>query len=174
MAGKTGARAPREVRDRVGELAAARDRVDADQVERRRREDEAFARYAAADLDAQKVTAERDTALADLDQQQLRVREVAETKLAAVEERQRAVLAELNCGGRSAEDLAAVFGLPLKRVRTQLRAAKAGNATTNGHSAGTDRTPEPEPATPSTGAAATDSPDAGATDTDAEAAATGA
>lgn len=170
MAGKTGARAPREVRDRVGELAAARDRVDADQVERRRREDEAFARYAAADLAAQKVTAERDTALADLDQQQLRVRDAAETKLAAVEERQRAVLAELNSGGRSAEDLAAVFGLPLKRVRTQLRAAKAENATTNGHNAGTGVVaPTPGPATAATGAAATGSPDAGATDTDAAA-----
>ncbi|RZT75534.1 hypothetical protein EV383_6275 [Pseudonocardia sediminis] len=128
MAGKTGARAPREVRDRVGELAAARDRVDADQVERRRREDEAFARYAAADLDAQKVTAERDATLAELDQQRQRVRDAAGAKLAAVEERQRAVLAELNRGGRSAEDLAAVFGLPLKRVRTQLRAAKAETA----------------------------------------------
>lgn len=128
MAGKSRARAPREVRDRVGELAAARDRVDADQVERRRREDEAFARYAAADLDAQKVTAERDIAISELEQQRERFQDAAETKLAAIEERQRAVLAELNGGGRSAEDLAAVFGLPLKRVRTQLRAAKAETA----------------------------------------------
>ncbi|WP_308252024.1 translation initiation factor IF-2 [Pseudonocardia sp. KRD291] len=163
----------------MGELAAARDRVDADQVERRRREDEAFARYAAADLDAQKVTAERDTALADLDQQQVRVRDVAETKLAAVEERQRAVLAELNSGGRSAEDLAAVFGLPLKRVRTQLRAAKAGDATTNGHDAAPDRSPTSASATAARGAAAAGLPDAataspapGAPDPDAEGAAT--
>lgn len=125
MTGKAASRTPRPVREQAERLAAARDELDARQVERRKREDEGFARYAAADLDAEKVTKERDAALADLDRQRERVHAAAEAKLADIEDRQRDVLAELNRGARSAEDLATLFGLPLKRVRTLLRAAKA-------------------------------------------------
>ncbi|MBC3189454.1 translation initiation factor IF-2 [Pseudonocardia sp. C8] len=124
MAGKSRTKNDRQVRDRIAELAAARDRLDAEEAERRRREDEAFERYARADADAVQVVAERDRTLADLEAQARRVRDDADARLGEIEQRQREILAELHRGGRKADDLAAMFGLPVKRVRTLLRQAR--------------------------------------------------
>lgn len=130
MANRGKAKSDRRVRDRVAELAAARDRLDADDAERRRREDEAFKRYAHAD----RVVAERDAALAELAAQRERVSEAAATRLDEIEQRRGEILAELNRSGRKADDLAAMFGIAVKRVRSLLRqgrppAGSAGPAT---------------------------------------------
>lgn len=124
MAGKSRTKNERQVRDRIVELAAARDRLDTEEAERRRREDDAFERYARADADAAQITAERDSTLGDLEAQAQRVRDAATTKLGEIETRQRDILAELHAGGRKADDLAAMFGLAVKRVRTLLRQAR--------------------------------------------------
>ncbi|ANY10789.1 translation initiation factor IF-2 [Pseudonocardia sp. HH130630-07] len=123
------AKTERAVRDRAGAIAAARDRLDADQAERRRREDEAFARYARADRDAEQIVADRDAVLADLERRRRGAEGDAETRLGEVEVRRREILAELHRDGRKAEDLAAMFELPLKRVRGQLRQARRASAT---------------------------------------------
>lgn len=49
----------------------------------------------------------------------------AAAELAALEQRQTEVLAELTALGRRAEDLAALFNLPVKRVRTLLHHHRA-------------------------------------------------
>ncbi|MBP2371713.1 translation initiation factor IF-2 [Pseudonocardia parietis] len=121
MAGRGKTKADRQIRDRVAELAAARDRLDAEEAERRRREDEAFERYARADADAVQVAAERDAALADLEAQSRRVSDDSASRLGEIEQRQREILAELHRSGRKVDDLAAMFELPVKRVRTFLR-----------------------------------------------------
>ncbi|GAA1868653.1 hypothetical protein GCM10009772_49410 [Pseudonocardia alni subsp. carboxydivorans] len=134
MANRGKAKTDRRVRDRVAELAAARDRLDADEAERRRREDDAFKQYAYADADADRVVAERDAALAELAAQRERVSEAAATRLDEIEQRRGEILAELNRSGRKADDLAAMFGIAVKRVRSLLRqgrppAGAAGPAT---------------------------------------------
>ncbi|WP_224404211.1 translation initiation factor IF-2 [Pseudonocardia sp. ICBG1034] len=115
MANRGKAKTDRRVRDRVAELAAARDRLDADEAERRRREDDAFKQYAYADADADRVVAERDAALAELAAQRERVSEAAATRLDEIEQRRGEILAELNRSGRKADDLAAMFGIAVKR-----------------------------------------------------------
>jgi hypothetical protein len=56
----------------------------------------------------------------------------ADAGLGEIEQRQREILAELNRSGRKVDDLAAMFGLAVKRVRTLLRQARppAGAAAT--------------------------------------------
>ncbi|WP_214367042.1 hypothetical protein [Pseudonocardia sp. H11422] len=78
----------------------------------------------------------RDAALADLDRQRQAVRDDAAAALAALEQRQTTVLAELHALGWRAEDLAALFDLPVKRVRALLREHR-GRAATSGNAAPT-------------------------------------
>ncbi|MDN5749407.1 MAG: translation initiation factor IF-2 [Pseudonocardia sp.] len=106
---------------RLAELTAARDRLDADQAERRRREDAALAAYAAAAGEVEDVVAARDRSLADLDRQREKVHTGADQQLAEIQARQSAVLAELTELGRPAEDLAVLVDIPVKRVRVLLR-----------------------------------------------------
>jgi DNA-directed RNA polymerase specialized sigma24 family protein len=122
--------------DRLQRLTEARDRLDAEQAERRKREDAALADYAAAAGEADAVITRRDAALADLDRQRQAVRDDAAAALAALEQRQTTVLAELHALGRRAEDLAALFDLPVKRVRALLRDHR-GRAATSGNAAPT-------------------------------------
>ncbi|MBN9795487.1 translation initiation factor IF-2 [Pseudonocardia sp. TMWB2A] len=125
------AKTERAVRDHAEAIAAARDRLDADLAERRRREDEAFARYARADRDAEQIVADRDAVIADLERRRRDAEGEAETRLGEVEVRKREILAELHRDGRKAEDLAAMFELPLKRVRGHLRQARRASAATD-------------------------------------------
>lgn len=106
---------------RLAALTAARDRLDADQAERRRREDAALAAYAAAAGEVEDVVAARDRALADLDRQREKVHTGADQQLAEIQSRQSAVLAELTELGRPADDLAILVDIPVKRVRVLLR-----------------------------------------------------
>ncbi len=166
MANRGKAKSDRRVRDRVAELAAARDRLDADDAERRRREDDAFKRYAHADAAADRVVAERDAALAELAAQRERVSEAAATRLDEIEQRRGEILAELNRSGRKADDLAAMFGIGVKRVRSLLRqgrppAGSAGPATAPQARAAQDVATPPAPAAESTVALAT-APDSSA------------
>lgn len=115
------------VRERVTRLTAAREALDAEQAERRRQEDAAFTRYAEAAARAETITGERDAELDELQRERTRVEQRATERLQEVETEQRAVLAELNTAGRSAEDLAALFELPVKRVRTLLRASRSAS-----------------------------------------------
>ncbi|WP_210036690.1 translation initiation factor IF-2 [Pseudonocardia parietis] len=125
------------VRERVSRLTAARDALDAEQAERRRREDTAFTRYAEAAARAETITGERDAALEQLQGERARVEQRAAERLGEVETEQQTVLVELNAAGRSAEELAALFELPVKRVRTLLRAARS--TTTKGPNAAAAR-----------------------------------
>jgi small-conductance mechanosensitive channel len=113
-------RSPAE-QQRLERLTAARDQLDAAAAERRRREDEALAGYAARAGEADEVIAARDVALADLDRQRQAVIDGAATKLADIDARKTAVLAVLNELGRSAEELSALFEIPVKKVRALLR-----------------------------------------------------
>jgi chromosome segregation ATPase len=139
--------------DRLQRLTEARDRLDAEQAERRKREDAALADYAAAAGEADTVITRRDAALADLDRQRQAVRDDAAAALAALEQQQTTVLAELHTLGRRAEDLAALFDLPVKRVRALLRDHR-GHAATSGNAlppaaaatATASAAPAPEPA----------------------------
>ncbi len=107
--------------EHLARLTAARDRLDADRTERRRREDNALAQYAAAAGEADGVIARRDAALAELDRRREAVHAQADAELAVLSERQSGVLGELAELGRRAEDLAALVGLPVKRVRALLQ-----------------------------------------------------
>lgn len=128
---------PNVVRERVSRLTAARDALDAEQAERRRREDTAFTRYAEAAARAETITGERDAELEQLQRERARVEQRATERLGEVDNEQQTVLVELNAAGRSAEELAALFELPVKRVRTLLRAARS--TTTKGPNAAAAR-----------------------------------
>ena len=104
----------------LARLAAAREQLDAEIVERRRREDEQLTEYAAATDAVTEAEARRDAALADLERQATQVREAAEQELATLEARRGAVLVALHAD-RTAEELATLVSLPLRRVRTLLR-----------------------------------------------------
>lgn len=122
------------IRERVSQLTAARDALDAEQAERRRQEDTAFTRYAEAAARAETIAGDRDAELDELHRERTRVEQRATERLNEVETEQRTVLAELNTAGRSAQELAALFELPVKRVRTLLRASRSttsANTTTS-------------------------------------------
>ena len=104
----------------LARLAVARERLDAEIVERRRREDGLLTEYAAATDAVTEAEARRDAALAELERRAAEVRATAEQELATLEARQGAVLAALH-GDRTAEELAHLVALPLRRVRTLLR-----------------------------------------------------
>ena len=121
----TGTPTPPTLRQRhriahTARLAAARERLDAEIVERRRREDGLLTEYAAATDAVTEAEARRDAALAELERRAAEVRATAEQELATLEARQGAVLAALH-GDRTAEELAHLVALPLRRVRTLLR-----------------------------------------------------
>ncbi|MFR9802793.1 translation initiation factor IF-2 [Pseudonocardia sp. RS010] len=110
---------------RLEELTAAREQLDARLAERRRREDEALAAYAATAGEAEQIAAIRDAALAEAERARQAAIAEAEAKLGDLERRQTAVLVELSELGRSADELHALFGIPVKRVRAMLRAGRA-------------------------------------------------
>lgn len=120
----TAARRPRRT-DAAKELLAgllqARDKVDADSVERRKREEQALTAFAEAEVEAQGIGAEVERALAELDRQRDAVKAKAAERVAGVDGRKARALLELTEVGRSAEDVAAMTGLGVKRVRQMIR-----------------------------------------------------
>jgi hypothetical protein len=141
-------------------LAAARAQLDAEIVERRRREDELLTEYAAATDAVTEVEVRRDAALADLERQATQMREAADRELATLEARQGAVLVALH-GDRTAEELAQLVSLPLRRVRTLLRTHREPTAAETRSPTPPPDAPAPgPPAHPATRPAATGSPPA--------------
>jgi hypothetical protein len=104
----------------LARLTAARDNLDADLAAARLREDELLAEYVTIEATAAEVTTRRDTALAELDRKAQAVRAEADDALAAVEARRGEVLMRLS-QRRSAEELHALVGLPLRRIRRVLQ-----------------------------------------------------
>ena len=104
----------------LARLTAARDNLDADLAAARLREDELLAEYVTIEAAAAEVATRRDTALAELDRKAQAVRAEADDALAAVEARRGEVLMRLS-QRRSAEELHALVGLPLRRIRRVLQ-----------------------------------------------------
>ncbi|ALL79347.1 hypothetical protein AD006_29100 (plasmid) [Pseudonocardia sp. EC080610-09] len=107
-------------------MHAKRDQLDRDQEEQRRLEESAFERYARAQERIAEVEHTRDETLAELDRRREQAVADAEQELASIGVEQCAVMAELHGRRRNAEDLAAMFGVPVKRVRTMLRRTRDG------------------------------------------------
>lgn len=114
-------RRSRRVRDDVAAMVAKRDQLDREQEQQRRLEESAFERYARAQERIVEIEQNRDVVLAELDRRREEAVAEADAEAEAIGAQQCAVLAELHGRQRSAEDLAAMFGLPVKRVRTMLR-----------------------------------------------------
>jgi DNA-directed RNA polymerase specialized sigma24 family protein len=110
--------------EQLAALKGKRDELDAEAAERRRLEDAALERYAQAVARVQEINAERDRKADALMEQVKAAHEQAKVAVAAVEADQAAALAEVNNLGRSAEDLSALTGIPVKRVRVMLRSAR--------------------------------------------------
>jgi len=104
----------------LARLTAARDNLDADLAAARLREDELLAEYVTIEATAAEATTRRDTALAELDRKAQAVRAEADDALAAAEARRGEVLMRLS-QRRSAEELHALVGLPLRRIRRVLQ-----------------------------------------------------
>jgi DNA-directed RNA polymerase specialized sigma24 family protein len=120
----------------LARLVEARERIDAEQAERRRREDTALATYAGLLDEVGAITTRRDAALAELEDRCRGVNDEAAAALDAVRARQGQVLAELAALGRRAEDLAALLDVPIKRVRSILRTQPRPNARRKGSQPG--------------------------------------
>ena len=105
-------------------LTARRDDLDRAQLERRRLEDEQLEAYANAVAEVQEL----DAALAErervLREQVDEARATAAVLRARALDKQSRALAELTRLGRSAESLAALAMLPVKRVRRMVRRGK--------------------------------------------------
>jgi hypothetical protein len=137
-------RSPAE-QQRLERLTAACDQLDATAAERRRREDEALAGYAATAGEADEVIAAREVALAHLDRQRQAVIDGAAAKLADIDARKTAVLAVLNELGRSAEELSALFEIPVKKVRALLRTQRRSTSAPTEPAATSDNKPSGAP-----------------------------
>jgi hypothetical protein len=126
-------------------LLAARDKLDADKVERKRLENEALEQYAAASARRKSIEAEVARKVEALQ------REIAQVQLHGrrqddeVDAQQAQVVAALSRLGRSAEDLGRVFGLAPKRIRRMIRDADA--ATSTRRSSAAEPKPHAEPHT---------------------------
>ena len=160
-------------------LAAARAQLDAEIVERRRREDELLTEYAAATDAVTDVEARRDAALADLERQATQMREAADRELATLEARQGAVLVALH-EDHTAEELATLVACrsggsvpccerignprgppkPVPRLRRRRPPASAPPAQL-GAATGDSRSGGDGPAGPETSAGPDAEPDAG-------------
>jgi hypothetical protein len=98
------------------------------------------------------VIAARDVALADLDRQRQAVIDGAAAKLADIDARKTAVLAVLSELGRSADELSALFEIPVKKVRALLRTQRRSTPAPTEPAATSDNKPSgPPPEEPRTG-----------------------
>ncbi|WP_226367356.1 hypothetical protein [Pseudonocardia sp. ICBG162] len=109
-------------------MVAKRDQLDRDQHRQRELEESAFDRYARAQLMVTAIEQERDELVAELDQRREQAMASARERVDAVASEQCTVLHELHVDGRgrrSAEELASLFDLPVKRVRSMLKRARS-------------------------------------------------
>lgn len=108
---------------KLTELKARRDRLDADQADRQRREDAALARYVKGLQVAESAYKDAEHKAAALERQAEDVRAKARQEAADGEAEQAAALAELKQLGRSADNLAQMTGLSARRIRTLFKIA---------------------------------------------------
>jgi hypothetical protein len=141
----------------LARLTAAREQLDANIAERRRREDALLAQYAAVADAVADVAARRDAALADLDRQAEQLRDDVQQELAALQTQQGDILVALHAN-RPAEQLADLVGLPLKRVRVRLRAHRGPAPTAASDTADGTSPDAPAPAAPALAAPPPDRP----------------
>lgn len=124
---RRGRRRSSAVDDQLSALLAKRDTLDADKAERDRLEKEALRRYAEAQVQLSGIDGEAARRVEELRRQIAEVEQKAKDDRAAGERAQSESLATLNAEpvGRTAEELARLFDLPIKRVRRMIREGKA-------------------------------------------------
>jgi hypothetical protein len=122
-------RSPAEA-ETLKELQQRRQELDAEAAERRRREDEALAMYAAAEARRAGIRDDEQRQLDDLVARQAKVRERAGRQMEAVDSEQGAALLSMKELGRSGPELSRLTGLPVKRVRAMLAAAQSSRGMT--------------------------------------------
>jgi DNA-directed RNA polymerase specialized sigma24 family protein len=103
-------------------------KLDAEAAERDRVELQVIKSYAATLVDLDKVERAWSRTQDKLAQQKAKAEREYEQARAEVRDRQAQVLAELHSAGRSAEEIATLTELPVKRVRAMLRTATPNNA----------------------------------------------
>lgn len=111
------------VAEQLAALKGNRDELDADKAERERAENAALEKYAKALVRVDEINAERSRKVTELAEQTSAVHAQAQRDIADTELTQGDALAELSGLGRSAEDIARVVHLPVKRVRAMIKAA---------------------------------------------------
>jgi hypothetical protein len=116
-------------------LLQARDQVDKEGVERRRREDAALAAFAKAEEQVQVVAAATKQKVDALERQvtDLRAKEAAAVREWELEKGM--ALLALSDLGRSADDLATMTGIGVKRVRAMIREARSSRPLADASSA---------------------------------------
>jgi len=114
--------------DELAALRARRAELDARDVERRRREDAALERYARAAGEVRKARAAAEARAVELERRAAAERAKATEVEREQEAAQAAALLELHELGRNADDLAALTGVPVKKVRAMIRAARPTTA----------------------------------------------
>lgn len=116
-----------EVDDQLAALLAKRDTLDADKAERDRIEKDALRKYAEVQVQLAGIDGEAQRKVEELQQQIAAVQQKARDDRAAGERAQAEALAALNGEpvGRTAEELAQLFELPIKRARRMIREGKS-------------------------------------------------
>lgn len=128
-----------EVDDQLAALLAKRDSLDVGKAERERIEKEALRRYAEAQVQLSGIDSEAARKVEELRRQIAEVEQKAKDDRAAGERAQAEALAALNAEpvGRTAEELARLFDLPIKRVRRLVREGKPGKSSSAGSAVAT-------------------------------------
>jgi DNA-directed RNA polymerase specialized sigma24 family protein len=120
------ARRPRRSGEGAALLRQLQDRrasVDEKQADRARREDTALTRFADAAVAIGQAQAEQQRQMVELEKQAEQIRARTTVRVDELAAEQSVALAELAELGRSAEDIAAIVELPVKRVRRLIREA---------------------------------------------------
>lgn len=125
-------RARGAVAQRVDDLSSRRDALDVEQEQRRIREDAALQRWAGLTVQRDEIESARDVELERLDVERAQIRDEAARRIVDAEADQATVLLELNCDGRTVDQLSTLFGLSLKQVRDMLRVARSAQKSASG------------------------------------------
>lgn len=119
-----------EVDHQLAALLDKRDTLDKDKAERERVEKAALRKYAEAQVQLAGIDSEAQRKVEELQQQIAAVQQKARDDRAAGERAQAEAVAALNSEpvGRTAEELAQLFELPIKRARRMIREGKSSLA----------------------------------------------
>jgi hypothetical protein len=109
------------------QLLSRRAELDKDKVEKEQREKDALRQYADAAVQLKTIDAAAHLRVEELEKQVAEVRRKAQGDKAGVESEQARALAALSELGRTADELATLFDLPVKRVRRMVQAGKKDN-----------------------------------------------